>query len=106
LTEVANLSNLENLLFEQIEFDDRLAYSALTVLAKHNILSVIIEGGRQTLQTFIDAGLWDEARIFKGQVNFKSGTPSPKISGTVVLGESILKDELQILRNYDQHDNI
>jgi riboflavin biosynthesis pyrimidine reductase len=23
------------------------------------------EGGRQTLQTFIDANLWDEARVFQ-----------------------------------------
>ncbi len=28
-----------------------------------NLTSLIVEGGRQLLQTFIDAGLWDEARI-------------------------------------------
>jgi diaminohydroxyphosphoribosylaminopyrimidine deaminase/5-amino-6-(5-phosphoribosylamino)uracil reductase len=33
------------------------------VLYDHQIQSVIIEGGRQTLQTFIDANLWDEARF-------------------------------------------
>jgi diaminohydroxyphosphoribosylaminopyrimidine deaminase/5-amino-6-(5-phosphoribosylamino)uracil reductase len=35
------------------------------MLYDHQIQSVIIEGGRQTLQTFIDANLWDEARVFK-----------------------------------------
>jgi diaminohydroxyphosphoribosylaminopyrimidine deaminase/5-amino-6-(5-phosphoribosylamino)uracil reductase len=35
------------------------------VLYDHQIQSVIIEGGRQTLQTFIDANLWDEARVLK-----------------------------------------
>jgi diaminohydroxyphosphoribosylaminopyrimidine deaminase/5-amino-6-(5-phosphoribosylamino)uracil reductase len=28
----------------------------------------IIEGGRQTLQTFIDVNLWDEARVFSGNI--------------------------------------
>jgi diaminohydroxyphosphoribosylaminopyrimidine deaminase/5-amino-6-(5-phosphoribosylamino)uracil reductase len=34
-------------------------------LYDHQIQSVIIEGGRQTLQTFIDANLWDEARVLE-----------------------------------------
>jgi diaminohydroxyphosphoribosylaminopyrimidine deaminase/5-amino-6-(5-phosphoribosylamino)uracil reductase len=37
-------------------------------LYDHQIQSVIIEGGRQTLQTFIDANLWDEARVFRGTI--------------------------------------
>ncbi len=28
------------------------------------VLSLFVEGGRQTLQSFIDADLWDEARVF------------------------------------------
>jgi diaminohydroxyphosphoribosylaminopyrimidine deaminase/5-amino-6-(5-phosphoribosylamino)uracil reductase len=36
---------------------------------RHQIQSVI-EGGRQTLQTFIDANLWDEARVFSGNTIF------------------------------------
>jgi diaminohydroxyphosphoribosylaminopyrimidine deaminase/5-amino-6-(5-phosphoribosylamino)uracil reductase len=32
------------------------------------------EGGRQTLQTFIDANLWDEARVLRGTIHLKEGT--------------------------------
>lgn len=45
-----------------------------------NIQSVIIEGGRQTLQTFIDSGLWDEARVFEAAINIKEGIPAPKLT--------------------------
>ena len=32
---------------------------------------MIIEGGKQTLQTFIDENLWDEARVFRGNLLLK-----------------------------------
>jgi diaminohydroxyphosphoribosylaminopyrimidine deaminase/5-amino-6-(5-phosphoribosylamino)uracil reductase len=50
-------------------------------LYDHQIQSVIIEGGRQTLQTFIDANLWDEARVFRGTIHLKEGTAAPILSG-------------------------
>ena len=31
---------------------------------KKEIQSIIVEGGRKTLQNFIDKGYWDEARVF------------------------------------------
>lgn len=41
--------------------------------------SVLIEGGRTTLQHFIDLDLWDEARIFSTTVVLKEGVPAPQI---------------------------
>ena len=41
--------------------------------------SVLIEGGRITLQHFIDANLWDEAKIFSTTVLLKKGVPAPQI---------------------------
>lgn len=68
----------ENCLFENIDFKQNIASQITEVLFKHKIQSVIIEGGRQTLQTFIAANLWDEARIFIGNISFKTGTTAPK----------------------------
>ena len=49
----------------QLEVDfNNLAKSICEVVYQQNIQSIIIEGGRKTLQTFIDADLWDETRIF------------------------------------------
>ena len=66
----------ENVEFVGVEFDDRLVESVLRELAKRNILSVIIEGGAQWLQTVIDSGLWDEARVERGPHSEKLGVES------------------------------
>ncbi|HSV87071.1 MAG TPA: bifunctional diaminohydroxyphosphoribosylaminopyrimidine deaminase/5-amino-6-(5-phosphoribosylamino)uracil reductase RibD [Bacteroidales bacterium] len=48
-----------------------------SLLHSLNIQSVLVEGGRQLLQTFIDEGLWDEARVMVGQQFFGQGVKSP-----------------------------
>lgn len=68
-------------------------------LYRFNIQSIIVEGGAQTLQSFIDANLWDEARIFKGASQFKEGIQKPEIKGRIVAFKTIEKDQLTILNN-------
>lgn len=48
-------------------------------LYEENIQSVIIEGGQQTLQSFIDADLWDEAFIYQGEKSLGAGILAPSI---------------------------
>jgi diaminohydroxyphosphoribosylaminopyrimidine deaminase/5-amino-6-(5-phosphoribosylamino)uracil reductase len=84
-----------------INFSENVASQIMQFLFENNLQSVIIEGGRQTLQTFIDAGLWDEARIFIGKEQFSSGTKSPVITGKIVKKSKIESDELLIYLNYD-----
>ncbi len=69
------------------------------VLHQNNINSIIIEGGTQTLQTFIDSGLWDEARIFTGNINFKKGVKAPKFSGELISEKTIEQDSLKFYLN-------
>lgn len=102
LTEASNLTNLDNVLYETIAFDDDLAKTIVQVLYKHNLQSVIIEGGRKTLQSFIDANLWDEARVFKGITVLSDGTPAPQLMADAARREMILDDELIIYRNYGE----
>jgi diaminohydroxyphosphoribosylaminopyrimidine deaminase/5-amino-6-(5-phosphoribosylamino)uracil reductase len=59
------------------------------------IQSVIVEGGSKTLQLFIDAGLWDEARVFTAPRSFGKGIKSPTLSGNLVSTESVWNDILQ-----------
>ncbi len=106
LTEKTDLTNLDNLLYEYVAFDDHLPNAILQVLHRYNLLSVIVEGGRQTLQTFIDAGLWDEARVFKGKAVFQEGTKAPLLNATPVSKQHLMDDELLIFRNYGEYDNI
>ena len=50
---------------------------ALQQLYEIDIQSVIVEGGRKTLDKFIQSGLWDEARILTGNKTFGTGLPAP-----------------------------
>ena len=104
LTEMTNLVNLDTLLYETIAFNDKLPQTIAQVLFKHNLQSVIVEGGLKTLKTFIDAGLWDEARVFKGNAVFNEGTPAPQLSADAVHRQTILDDELITYRNYGQRN--
>ncbi len=42
-----------------------------------DIQSLIIEGGAKTIQLFLNAGLWDEARVFKGRQEWGKGLKAP-----------------------------
>lgn len=52
----------------------------LNDLYNRNIQSLIVEGGTCLLQSFIDAGLWDEARIETSPACIGQGTMAPKLS--------------------------
>lgn len=91
----------ENCIFEVIDFDQNVAQQIIAVLFKHQIQSVIIEGGRQTLQTFIDENCWDEARVFSGKVSFSTGIKAPIIEKNQCENFLIGTDELIICRNHD-----
>lgn len=65
-------------------------------LYRQKIQSVIVEGGAQTLQSFIDSGLWDEARVFISPNTFEAGVSAPSLKGRLVAREKIQHDTLII----------
>lgn len=96
-----NTISKENTIFEVIDFKQNIARQIVDSLYKHNIQSVIIEGGLQTLQTFIDTNLWDEARVFTGRTNLEKGIKAPFIPKTNSEKHTIDTDEFLIIRNHD-----
>lgn len=100
-TEAENMQNTTSLFFENCIFDTKLPHTIMATLYRHDIQSLLIEGGRQTLQLFIDAGLWDEARVFKGAIMLNEGVKAPAIKGTVINRQQIMNDELLIFRHHD-----
>lgn len=101
LTKATTAISKENCIFECIDFKQNIALQVVNVLYKYQIQSVIIEGGRQTLQTFIAENLWDEARVFKGAPFFLSGTKAPLLEKKQFEKHSIGTDELLIYSNHD-----
>ncbi|MCS5490909.1 bifunctional diaminohydroxyphosphoribosylaminopyrimidine deaminase/5-amino-6-(5-phosphoribosylamino)uracil reductase RibD [Algoriphagus limi] len=49
----------------------------LADLHQRKIQSVLIEGGTFVLKKFLEAELWDEARVFTSQVRFEEGIAAP-----------------------------
>ena len=47
--------------------------------------SLIVEGGAKTLQSFINAGMWDEIRRETAPLSIKEGTPAPALPAGVVM---------------------
>ncbi len=85
----------ENLIFVRLD-ENNFVNDLIHDLHKQRIESVIIEGGAQTLQLFIEAKLWDEARIFTSSRSFGDGIAAPKIHGALSSSRFIQNDRLEI----------
>ncbi len=57
------------------------AEQILDYLYERGIQSLIVEGGAETHNLFVKSGLWDEARIFRGNVSFNRGVKAPVVNG-------------------------
>ncbi len=97
--ETRSKTSSENLIFEPIDFNKEIPAEICKILYKHTIQSVIIEGGAITIQSFIDSGLWDQARVFTGEVHFKNGTNAPVAPGTYKEKNTRTGDTLRIYTN-------
>jgi diaminohydroxyphosphoribosylaminopyrimidine deaminase/5-amino-6-(5-phosphoribosylamino)uracil reductase len=85
--------------YARIDFDRDIIPQVLNQLYQRDIQSVVIEGGRQLLESFIVSGIWDEAHQFVGNKYFCNGIKAPEISGTTVSEIFIGKDRFRILKN-------
>ena len=82
--------------YEIMDYSKPIASQICDHLHNHSITSVMVEGGAKTLQSFLDEGLWDEARVFVGPNRFESGIPAPKFKGKLKSTQNIVSDTLSI----------
>ena len=54
-------------------------------LYKNNIQSLVVEGGRKTLDSFLHARLWDELRVEIAPMTISDGTPAPLVPSDACL---------------------
>lgn len=90
----------ENITYCSLNFDNNFEENLLSELYKLNLQSVIIEGGLFTLNSFINKNLWDEARIFTGNIKFEKGLVAPEIKGKLLSKEKILDCGLEVFTNH------
>ena len=65
-------------------------------LYQHGVQSLIVEGGRQTHESFLSADLWDEIRVETAPVTVNDGTRAPQLPSNIaeynnsMLGKNML----------------
>lgn len=74
---VADLKSI-GVSYYQVTEDVSLVHQMMNALYRMGIQSVMVEGGAQLLQSFIDENIWDEARVITNeQLIIGSGLPAP-----------------------------
>jgi diaminohydroxyphosphoribosylaminopyrimidine deaminase/5-amino-6-(5-phosphoribosylamino)uracil reductase len=99
ITDKKERESIRELIFETIDFSKNIGVQVCEILYKHQIQSVIIEGGLQTLQTFINENLWDEALVFIGETEFNEGIKAPVFNKVIKEMINIQTDVLKIYTN-------
>ncbi|MFK7771525.1 MAG: bifunctional diaminohydroxyphosphoribosylaminopyrimidine deaminase/5-amino-6-(5-phosphoribosylamino)uracil reductase RibD [Saprospiraceae bacterium] len=83
----------------EIPFNDDLLKNLLEKLHQEKIGTLLVEGGAQLLQSFIDQNLWQEARIFEGNKYLKKGIIAPQLPVSPNEEIKIENDILRIFHN-------
>jgi diaminohydroxyphosphoribosylaminopyrimidine deaminase/5-amino-6-(5-phosphoribosylamino)uracil reductase len=91
----------ENLLYYQVTHDVNIVHQVVHALYRLNIQSILVEGGAQLLQSFIDEGLWDEMRVItNNELVVPDGLPAPQIqNGHLQKQESLFSDTINYFIN-------
>jgi diaminohydroxyphosphoribosylaminopyrimidine deaminase/5-amino-6-(5-phosphoribosylamino)uracil reductase len=84
--------------FYQVTKDVNLVHQMMNALFNMSIQSVLVEGGAYLLQSFIDEGLWDEARVITNEeMIIGNGLLAPVLNKyKKIHSESILSDKIRI----------
>ncbi|MEO0895443.1 MAG: bifunctional diaminohydroxyphosphoribosylaminopyrimidine deaminase/5-amino-6-(5-phosphoribosylamino)uracil reductase RibD [Bacteroidota bacterium] len=63
--------------YAQLDVRNGLEAALSSLYKDHGICSILVEGGKETLEAFIDQGIYDEVYVFKGKDEIGDGLPSP-----------------------------
>lgn len=90
----------DNLFYYQLKGEENVLPQIMNALYQLQLQSVLVEGGAQLLQTFIDNGLWDEARIITNEeLIVNNGLNSPVLASGVKISEmQIQGDRIKIYK--------
>jgi diaminohydroxyphosphoribosylaminopyrimidine deaminase/5-amino-6-(5-phosphoribosylamino)uracil reductase len=92
---------IDNLLYYQVAEDSSLVHQIVLALHQMKIQSVLVEGGAALLQSFIDEGYWDEARIITNEeLELREGLAAPVLKGEGLTGKvRMLSDSIAYFKN-------
>ena len=65
----------------------------------NELQSILVEGGKKTLDAFIDSNLWDEARVITSQSKIHGGIKAPRLEKEIVFSETLDSNKLDYFFN-------
>ncbi len=83
----------------QISFEKNVLNQLMDLLTKRIVQSLIVEGGRATLQQFLDQELWDEAYVLSADKTFGEGLKAPRIEKPVSDFFEVGKNKVSLYKN-------
>lgn len=87
-----------------IDFKQAVLPQILHYLHEQKLNSLLVEGGACLLNSFLEAGLWDEARVETAPVTLHEGVKAPRISGILSASETIDGHLLETWRKSEKED--
>ncbi|HRY32027.1 MAG TPA: bifunctional diaminohydroxyphosphoribosylaminopyrimidine deaminase/5-amino-6-(5-phosphoribosylamino)uracil reductase RibD [Bacteroidales bacterium] len=87
-----------NLEYITLDFRGNILAQMNRVLFERGIQSLMVEGGRELLDTYLEFGSWDEARVLEGNRCFGRGLKAPDFRGSLVSSGLVGADRLLIFR--------
>jgi diaminohydroxyphosphoribosylaminopyrimidine deaminase/5-amino-6-(5-phosphoribosylamino)uracil reductase len=78
---------------KEIDFQQPVLPQLLQLLHERSIQSVLVEGGAHTLHQFIEAELWDEARVIIGDSQLNGGITAPVLKNALLIAETVLEGD-------------
>lgn len=95
---IAGNNKIQSKRFDIIRHDKTLSVDNINqILFEKNIQSILVEGGKKTLETFIKSGCWDEARIIKNEKKINNGIRSPILNSKI---NNVLKVDDDLIQTY------
>ena len=95
---LTNNTNIKDSNFLKINYKNKLSAKQICEeLYKSDVQSVIVEGGTKTLTSFINDGIWDEARIIQSSKTIVEGIKSPKIQGKIKSELELSNDRIKFI---------
>lgn len=95
----AGYAIIENVEFVKIDWNNKIK-QVLDYCYSQHILSIMVEGGTNTIHNFMNQDLWDEARVFVNPgKKFEHGIAAPEINLTHASSTQVGNDVLYTLLN-------
>jgi diaminohydroxyphosphoribosylaminopyrimidine deaminase/5-amino-6-(5-phosphoribosylamino)uracil reductase len=83
-----------NVEYVQLDFNENIIPQLLYKLYAAGKQSLIVEGGAKLLESFISAGLWDEARVFATEAILSSGIHAPILQDGVHAEQTLIGSDM------------